>query len=305
MGVSMQALRYHEFGGPEVLRVEEAPEPVAGPGQVLVAVRAASVNPVDCKTRAGYLAEMIPTTFPAIPGMDAAGVVESVGEGVESVAAGDRVFGLGSATTAELAVLDMYAPVPPSMSFTQAAALGLAVETAARTLDRLTLPEGGTLLVDGAAGGVGSAMVQLARARGLRVIGTAGAANQDYLTSLGATPTSYGEGLAERVAALAPEGIDAAVDVVGLGSVPALIAIIGDPTRVATVADFTAYALGVHVADVSTGRAGYALQEAASLFEDGRFLVAVEEEFAVKDAAQAHRRSEQGHVRGKLVITVS
>lgn len=300
----MQALRYHEFGGPEVLRVEEAPEPAAGPGQVLISVRAVSVNPFDWKTRAGYLAEMVPTVFPAIPGTDAAGVVEAVGEGVEGVAVGDSVFGLGSATTAERAVLDLVAPVPPAMSFAQAASLGLAVETAARTLDRLDLSPGATVLIDGAAGGVGSAMVQLALARGLRVIGTAGPDGQEYLASLGATATTYGDGLADRVASLAPEGVDGAVDVVGLGSVPALVAITGDPRKVATVADFSAYALGVHVADTSTGRAGYALAEAARLFAEGRFAVTIEDTFPLKDGAQAHRRSETGHVRGKLVITV-
>jgi NADPH:quinone reductase-like Zn-dependent oxidoreductase len=300
----MLALRYHQFGEPEIMSVEDAPEPHAGPGQVRVAVRAASVNPFDWKLRAGYMAEVVPVSFPAIPGTDAAGVVDEVGEGVEGVAVGDAVFGLGSATTAEFAVLDLVAAKPDNMSFVQAAALGLAVEAAARTLDRLVLRDGDTLLVDGAAGGVGSAIVQLARARGLDVIGTASPGHHEYLRSLGARPTTYGPGLGERVASVAPDGVAGAVDVVGFGSVPALIEIVGEPGRVATVADFTAYTLGVHVVDTSTGRAGYALTDAARLFTDGAFVIRIEQTFPVKDGPQAHRLSQQGHVAGKLVLTL-
>jgi len=300
----MLAVRYHEFGTSDVLRLEEAPEPHAGPGQVRVAVRAASINPIDWKTRAGYLAQMIPTTFPATPGVDAAGVVDEVGDGVEDVAVGQEVFGCGSATFAEYAVLDLWAVKPAAMSWEQAGALGLAVETAARILDRLTLPEGGTLLVDGAAGGVGSALVQLAVARGYTVIGTASQGRHDYLRSLGAVPTTYGDGLAGRVAELAPDGVDGAVDVVGLGSVPELIAVTGSPKKVGTVADFGAYALGVQVADTSTGRAGYALTDAAGLFTQGRFRPEVERSYPLAEAAQAQTLSQGGHVQGKIVVTV-
>ncbi len=300
----MLALRYHEFGDPEVMRVEEAEEPHAGPGEVRIAVRAASVNPFDWKLRAGYMAEVMPVTFPVIPGTDAAGVVDEVGEGVDGIAVGDEVFGLGSATSAEYAVLDIATPKPASMSFVQAAALGLAVETAARTLDRLALKPGDTLLVDGAAGGVGSAMVQVARERGLTVIGTASPARHDYLRSLGALPTAYGPGLAERVAELAPGGMAGAVDVVGQGSVRSLIEIAGAPDRVVTVADFSGYSLGVHVADTSTGRAGYALADAARRFTEGAFVIEVERTFPLAEGSQAHALSQEGHVRGKLVLTV-
>jgi NADPH:quinone reductase-like Zn-dependent oxidoreductase len=300
----MRAVRYHQFGGPEVLGLEDADEPHAGPGQVRITVKAVSVNPVDWKIRAGYMAEMIPTTFPAIPGMDAAGIVDEVGDGAEGVAIGDAVFGLGAATSAEFAVLDVWAVKPEAMSFTQAAGLGLAVETAARSLDRLKLEEGDTVLVDGAAGGVGSATVQLARARGLTVIGTSSPDRHDYLRALGAIPTTYGPGLAERVAALVPQGVAGAVDVVGQGSVPELLAITGDPGKVVTVADFTAYALGVHVADTSAGRAGYALAEAARLFTRGAFQIDIQQVFPWEETAEAHRESQGGHVRGKLVVTV-
>lgn len=195
----MLALQYHEYGEPDVLTVGEAAEPHPGSGQVRIAVRAASVNPFDWKLRAGYLDGMVPVSFPAIPGTDASGVVDEVGDGVDGVKVGDAVFGLGAGTSAEFAVLDAYAVKPESMSFEQAAALGLAVETAARTLDMVDVREGSTILVDGAAGGVGTAATQLAVQRGAHVIGTASPERHEYLRSLGATPTTYGPGLAERV----------------------------------------------------------------------------------------------------------
>lgn len=300
----MLALRYHRYGTPDVLVVEDAPEPHAGPGQIRIAVRAASVNPFDWKVRAGYMDGIVPTTFPAIPGTDAAGVVDEVGEGVEGVAIGDEVFGLGAGTAAEYAILDTVAAKPGKVSFAEAAAFGLAAEAAARTLDRLTLSPGDTVLIDGAAGGVGSAMVQFARARGLTVIGTATERQHDYLRSLGATPTTYGEGLADRVSSLAPEGVAAAIDVVGHGSVPALIEITGDPRKVATVADFTVYGLGVHVADTSTGRAAYALGEAARLHAEGAYVIHIERAFPLAEGSKAHALSEDGHVRGKVVLTI-
>jgi hypothetical protein len=138
----------------------------------------------------------------------------------------------------------------------------------------------------------------------LTVIGTASEGHHDYLRSLGAVPTTYGSGLVKRVTALAPEGVAGAIDVVGFGSIPALIEIVGEPTRVATVADFTAYGLGVHVADTSTGRADYALAEAARLFTAGAFVIRIERTFAMADGPLAHQLSEQGHLAGKIVLTV-
>ncbi len=299
----MQALQFDEYGGADVLHVAQAPEPHAGPGQVRVLVQALSVNPFDWKLRAGLMEGMVPVSFPAITGTDAAGVVDEVGVGVTGLHLGDEVFGLGSATAAELAVLDVATVKPPSLTFEEAAAMGLAVEAAARCLDLLDLHRGATVLIDGAAGGVGSAMTQLALARGLRVVATASPQNHDYLTGLGATPTIYGEGLAGRVASLVPT-IDGAVDVVGHGSVPELVAITGDPRRVVTLADFTAYEHGVHVADGSVARASYALAEAADLHVAGRFSMPIEATFALEDGPAAHELSESGHLRGKIVITV-
>ncbi len=232
----MKAAQFSRFGGPEVLEIVDLPDPHAGPGQVRIAVRAAGVNPSDWKKRAGLMDEELPQTM----GYEAAGVVDELGAGVSDVALGDPVFGFSAdgAAQAELAVLSYYAPVPPSLGFAGAAALPAAIETATRALDQLGVAAGSTLLINGASGTVGSAAVQLAVARGARVIGTAGPANHDYLRSLGAEPVAYGKGLVERVRRLAPGGVDLALDVAGSGVLPELIGLAGGPERVVTIADF-------------------------------------------------------------------
>jgi NADPH:quinone reductase-like Zn-dependent oxidoreductase len=290
----MLALLFTECGEPDVLHLGDIHEPHARPGQVRIAVRAASVNAFDWKVRAGRVHGM-PKAFPAVPGLDAAGVVDEVGDGV---------FGLGPRTFARHAVLGMFERIPDRMTFEEAAALGVVVETAARSLDLLAPAAGTTLLVDGAAGGVGTALTQLAVARGLHVIGTASPRHHDHLRRLGATPTTYGAGLAERVAALAPGGVDGAIDVVGKGSVPALVQITGNPGRVVTVADFGAGPLGVKVADSSLGRATHALTEAARLFEEGHLAVVLDRVFPLAEGAAAHRLAQGGHLHGKVVVTV-
>ena len=299
----MRAVRHHTYGEPDVLTVEDAPEPHAGPGKVRVRVRAASVNAVDWKLRAGYLQEHMPLDLPAVPGKDAVGVVDEVGEGVTGVQAGDRVFGLGDATTAEHAVLNTWATAPDAWSDEQAAAAGLAAATAGAGLDALGDLDGRTLLVEGAAGGVGSAAVELAIARGARVIGTASERNHEFLRSLGATPTVYGDGLAERVAALAPDGVDAALDTAGSGSLAEIVAIVGDPAKVATVADFGGGRLGATVTGSDAASAA-TLEAAAEAGARGAYTPRVEATFPLDRAAEAHAHAQGGHTRGKLVVTL-
>ncbi|HEV7652790.1 MAG TPA: NADP-dependent oxidoreductase [Actinophytocola sp.] len=265
-------------------------------------MRAAGVNPSDWKKRKGLMDEELPQTM----GHEAAGVVDELGEGVADVAVGDRVFGLSAegAAQAELAVLSYYAPIPPSLGFPGAAALPAAVETATRALDQLGAGSG-TLLVNGASGSVGSAAVQLAVVRGARVIGTASPANHQYLRSLGAEPVAYGEGLVERVRALAPGGVDAALDVAGSGVLPELIELAGGPGHVVTIADFAgAREHGVTFSSGDTGRAVHALAEIGELIESGRFSLPVAQTFPLAEIAAAHRAGEDGHVRGKLVLVV-
>jgi NADPH:quinone reductase-like Zn-dependent oxidoreductase len=300
----MKAVTFSDYGPPEVLQVTDAEEPHAAPGQIRAAVRAAGVNPIDWKARSGMLREVRPLSFPVVDGREAAGVVDEVGEGVTDVAAGDEVFGFSvGGAAAEHAVLDDYARKPAGLAWEDAAALPVAVETSLRVFDLLGgLGAGQTIVINGAAGGVGVAAVQIARARDARVIGTASEANHEFLRSLGAEPTTYGDGMADRIRALAPDGVDLAFDTAGKGGVPDLIAVTGDPARVATIADFSAAALGVKVSGGAEGRAPGALDEAARLVEADRLSVPVARTFTFAEAPEAHRMSEDGHVRGKLVL---
>jgi NADPH:quinone reductase-like Zn-dependent oxidoreductase len=299
----VKAVRFSQFGGPEVLEIVDLPDPHPGPGQVRIAVRAAGVNPSDWKKRKGLMDEELPQTL----GYEAAGVVDELGAGVADVAVGDRVFGFSTegAAQAELAVLSYYAPIPPSLDFPGAAALPAAVETATRALNQLGVENNSTLLINGASGGVGSAAVQLALVRGARVIGTARPANHEYLRSLGAEPVAYGEGLTERVRALAPDGVDLALDVAGSGVLPEIVELAGGAEHVITLADFDgAQKYGVRFSGGDTGRALYAIADIGELIESGRFSLPVARTFPLAEVAAAHRASEDGHVRGKLVLVV-
>src|SRR5206468_8128727 len=198
-------------------------------------------------------------------------------------------FAVGGAA-AEYAVLDAWARKPAALSWEEAAGLPVAVETSVRVFTVLGgLHEGQTIVINGAAGGVGAAAVQLARARGARVIGTASEPNHEFLRSLGAEPTTYGEGVVERVRALAPDGVDLAFDTAGKGGVQDLITLTGDPAKVATIADFSAASLGVKVTGGSDFRATEALDEAADLIEAGRFRVPIAQTFTFAQAPEAHR----------------
>jgi NADPH:quinone reductase-like Zn-dependent oxidoreductase len=297
----LKAVSFSQFGGPEVLQIVDLPDPQPGPGEVRIAVRAAGVNPSDWKKRQGLMDAELPQTL----GYEAAGVVDELGAGVTDVTVGDRVFGFSAegAAQAELAVLSYYAPIPPSLDFPGAAALPAAVETATRALDQLGVGRGSTVLINGASGSVGSAAVQLAVARGARVIGTASPAHHDYLRSLGAQPVAYGEGLAGRVRALAPGGVDLALDAAGSGVLPELIELAGDPEHVVTIADFGgAQQYGVRFSSGDSGRALHALAGLGALIESGRFSPPVTQTFPLAQVAEAHRVSEEGHARGKLVL---
>jgi NADPH:quinone reductase-like Zn-dependent oxidoreductase len=299
----MKAARFSRFGGPEVLEIVDLPDPHPGPGQVRIAVRAAGVNPSDWKKRRGLMDQELPQTM----GYEAAGIVDELGEGVTDTAVGDRVFGFsaGGAAQAELAVLSHYAPVPPSLDFAAVAALPAAIETAMRALDQLGVASGSTLLINGASGSVGSAAAQFAVARGARVIGTASPANHEYLRALGAEPVAYGEGLVGRVRELAPDGVDLALDAAGSGVLPELIELAGGPGHVVTLADFEgAQKYGVRFSRGDSGRAIHALAEIGELIESGRFSIPVAQTFPLAQVAEAHRVSEGGQARGKLVLLV-
>ncbi|QIB43010.1 NADP-dependent oxidoreductase [Streptomyces aureoverticillatus] len=297
----MKRVSFAAFGGPDVLQLIDAEEPHAGPGHIRVAVRAAGVNPVDWRVREGQVLGAHPTELPSGVGLDASGVVDEVGEGVEGVEVGDRVFGEGASTYAEFAVLSAWARMPEGLSFEEAAGYPSVVETALRLIRESGVRSGQTLLVSGASGGVGSAVLQIARDRGITVIGTAGAANQDYLRDLGALATTYGEGWVERVRELGR--VDAALDLAGSGVIRELVELTGDPRKVISIADLGAPEFGVRFSGVA-GSVPDALAEAVGLIERGRLHIPVEKSYTLAEAAAAHIDSQAGHTRGRRVIVV-
>jgi NADPH:quinone reductase-like Zn-dependent oxidoreductase len=294
-------LQFTEYGGPEVISLGEVPEPHAGPGQIRIKVRAASVNPADWKFVSGMYAQGKPLEGVGYPGYDAAGVVDEVGEGVTDVAVGDEVFGRGDHTQAEYAVLDAWARKPASVDWAAAAAAGVVSETAERVLRLLGVTEGSTLFIDGGSGGVGSTVTQIARARGAKVIGSASEANQDYLREIGAVPVVYGEGMVDRVRALDLK-IDAVLDAVGKTPIEDLISLAPEPSQVVSIANFAAAEAGARV----TGGMGdsqpmKAFAEAAELLEQGKLVIKFQT-FPFDRAVEAYQISYNGHARGKLVL---
>lgn len=299
----MKAVVYDEFGGPEVLQTREVDEPHAGAGEVRIAVRAAGVNPMDYKLRRNLY--NIPATFPVVPGIEVAGVVDEVGEGVTEFAVGDEVVGWAkTGSYAEFALGGVVVKKPAEVSFEEAAAIPVAGETSARVLRDLALKEGETILIHGAAGGVGAVGVQLAVALGATVIGTASEANHDYLRSLGAVPVVYGEGLVDRVRAVAPQGIDAVYDVAGKGALPDSIELRGGTDRIVTIADSGAGDLGVPFSAGGTPPEVQAagLRDHLQLAADGKLAVKIADTFTLENVAKSAEISEAGHAPGKLVI---
>jgi NADPH:quinone reductase-like Zn-dependent oxidoreductase len=298
----MRALQFSTYGGPEVLQWAEAPEPHAGPGQVRIAVRAASVNPIDWKAISGAMSGGKSMEGTGYLGYDAAGVVDEVGEGATGVTVGDEVFGRGRSTQAEYAVLDSWVAKAPSVDWAVAAAAGVAGESSERGLRLLDVTAGDTLFVDGGAGGVGAVAVQLALARGAKVIASASEANHDYLRELGATPVTYGQGVAERVRAAAGGPVGAVFDVAGKTPVEELISLVPEPSQVVSIANFTAGQAGARVTGGGAdSHPMEALAEVADLLAQNKLVIKVQT-FPFDRAAEAYRISQSGHVRGKLVL---
>lgn len=302
----------HEYGDPEVLQLVDLPEPVVGPDVVLVRARAAGVNPVDFKIRKGGLGSRYPCHFPLVPGWDVAGVVEEVGPAVPELKVGDEVVGyvrrdhIQWGTYAELvpAPVRTLAPKPTSLSWAEAAALPLAGLTAWQALTRvLGVGQGDVVLVHAAAGGVGSFAVQLARVLGARVIGTASEANADHLRRLGAEPVTYGDGLADRVRSLAPEGVTAVLDLVGGEALEVSPRLLAGGGRLASVLDpARVHELGGYYWFVRPDPDD--LAALVRLVDEGRLAVHVERTFPLDLAADAHRLLEGGHMRGKLALEI-
>ncbi|MGV9297165.1 NADP-dependent oxidoreductase [Amycolatopsis sp. NPDC003676] len=294
----MKAVQFDQYGPPSVVHVADVAEPHAGPGEIRISVRASGFSAGETAIRSG---ERKGARLPFRTGYDAAGVVDEVGDGVPGIELGAHVFGMTAAdrrgANAEYAVLVHWAVKPVAWSWAEAGGAAGAIETATRVLDQLP---GETLLVHGAAGGVGTVAVQLAVARGATVIGTASPHNHDFLRSLGAEPTTYGPGLVDRVGS-----VDAVFDCAG-GALPDLIKIAGDPARVVTITDATAAQHGVHFSHSAAipgadPLAVHGLATAIKLAEEGRLKIPVAATFPLSQAAAAHELSESRHTRGKIV----
>jgi NADPH:quinone reductase-like Zn-dependent oxidoreductase len=307
----MRAIAYSRYGGPDVLELVDLPDPKVGPDSVLVRVRATSVNPVDWKVRQGYLDSLMDAVFPVVPGWDVAGVVEQVGLDTPEFAVGDEVYGyvrkdvVGGGTTAELvaAPVRTLARKPASLTWEEAAAVPLAGLTAYQALRRLGVSEGDTVLVHNAAGGVGSFAVQIARAFGARVIGTASAARHDFVRGLGAEPVPYGDGMVAAVRAIAPGGVDVVADFVG-GGVAGTTPDVGTAdVRLGSVADAGVSELGGTNFWVRPDSAD--LAALGELIDAGLVAVHVARTFPLEETAAAHDLNATGHVQGKVVIRVS
>ncbi len=297
----MKKVVFAEYGGPEVLQLVDAEEPHAGPGQVRIAVRAAGVNAHDWRVREGQFRDSRPIALPSGVGLDASGVVDEIGAGVAGVEIGDPVLGEGSDTYAEFAVLSAWAPMPGGLTFPEAAGYASVVESALRIIGLAGVEPGQTLLVSGAAGGVGSVVLQIARERGITVIGTAGPSNQDYVRSLGALATTYGDGWVGRVRQLGE--VDAALDLAGSGVIRELVELTGDPRRVVSIADLSAPEHGARFSGTA-GSVQDALDEVAGLIAAGKLRLPVEKTYALTEAAAAHADSQAGHTRGRRVIVL-
>lgn len=298
-----KAITYSAFGGPEVLTLSEVPLPEPGPGRVRIRVRAVSVNPIEVRMRQGLMQAVFPSTFPAIPGRDVAGIVDAVGDGA-SAAVGDEVFGVAlSGGYREHALLDHPVRKPAALSWEMAAAIVTVGEAAYRGLAHLDVAPGQTVLIHGGGGSVGTIAVQLAVARGATVIATVDPSDVDRVTAMGATAIPYGDGWVDRARAAAPQGVDAVLDASGAGVLADSVALTGDPAHVITIADPAAAQYGVRFTGTDpTDRFPQALPELAALAAAGNLSMPIWRTYPLGEAPLAHADIEARRNRGKITL---
>ncbi len=302
-----QAVRFSQYGGIDVLHVVEVDRPVPGPGQVLVGVKAAGINPGEAKIRMGLLAQRWPTTFPSGQGSDLAGVVEELGDGVTGFAVGDQVLGWtdNRASQADFVVVEAahLAPKPAGVSWEAAGSLFVAGATAYAMVGAVSVREGDIVVVAGAAGGVGSIAVQLARNAGAAVIGLASERHHQWLSSHAAMPVTYGDGVADRIRGASGGRTDAFLDTVGAGYVELALALGVRPDRVDTIADFgAAEKYGVKTEGSAAGARAEVLAELAGLLDTGQLEIPIAAVYPLARVQDAYRELEQGHTLGKIVL---
>jgi len=303
----MKAVRFDEYGGVDVLKVVDVPVPEPGPGQVLVRVKAAGINPGEAKIRDGLLHERWPAAFPEGEGSDLAGIVERLGPDVTAVAAGDEVIGWVDTRSghAEYAVVEAehLTPKPASLPWEIAGALPVVGFTAWAAVRAVALKPGDTLVVSGAAGGVGSLAVQLARREEATVVGLAGPANHAWLTKHGVIPVSYGDGVADRIREAAPT-TDAFIDTYGGDYIELALDELGvDPARIDTIARFDAAGkYGVKAEGNAVGASAATLGELAGLVAAGELEVPIAATYPLTQVRDAFAELAKGHTRGKIVL---
>jgi NADPH:quinone reductase-like Zn-dependent oxidoreductase len=300
-----KAVRFDDYGELDVLDVVDVPDPTPGPGQVLVRVKAAGINPGEASIRRGVFHAMWPSSFPSGQGSDLAGVVEAVGDAVTGWSAGDEVIGWTDerAGQAELVVTEatQLTAKPPEVPWEVAGGLFVAGTTAWACVRAVAPQPGETVVITGAAGGVGSLTIQLARRTGARVIGLAGAANHDWLRSHGAIPVAYGDGVAERIREQAPDGVDAFVDTFG-GYLDLALGELGvAPDRVNTIIPPEARD-GIHVEGNAQGSSADVLAELAGLVAAGELEVPIAATYPLDRVRDAYAELERRHTRGKIVL---
>jgi NADPH:quinone reductase-like Zn-dependent oxidoreductase len=302
-----KAVRYDDYGGVDVLQVVDVERPVPGAGQVLVRVKAAGINPGEAKIRDGLMAQRWPSTFPSGQGSDLAGIVEELGEGVTGVAVGDEVIGWtdNRASQAELVCVDAghLVPKPAGVSWEVAGGLFVVGVTAYAAVRAVAAGPGDVVVVSGAAGGVGSITVQLAKNAGATVIGLASPANHEWLASHGVIGVPYGDGVADRIQAAAGGHVDAFIDTIGGGYVELALSLGVKPDRIDTIANFEAKEkYGVKIDGNAAGSSAGVLAELAGLIDKGQLEVPVAGVYPLTEVRAAYRELEKGHTRGKIVL---
>jgi NADPH:quinone reductase-like Zn-dependent oxidoreductase len=302
----MKAVRFNEYGGVDVLDVVDVPDPAPGPGEVLVRVKAAGINPGEAKIRQGLLHKLWPATFPSGQGSDLAGVVAAVGPGVTSVAEGDEVIGYTDdrSSQAEYALVEEkhLAPRPAAVPWVVAGSLYVAGATAYAAVRAVELRPGDVVVVAGAAGGVGAIAVQLARLADATVIGLASEPNHAWLASHGVIPVSYGDGVADRIRQAA-DHVDAFIDTHGADYVKLALELGVAPSRIDTIANFTAVQeYGVKAEANAAGASPEVLAELAGLIAAGKLEVPIAATFPLEDVRGAYGQLASGHIRGKIVL---
>ncbi|WP_423922920.1 NADP-dependent oxidoreductase [Frigoribacterium sp. 2-23] len=304
----MKAVRFEQYGDLDQLTVEDVPKPRAAPGEVVVAVRAAGLNPGESAIREGLMDSVYPATFPSGQGTDFSGVVDEVGEGVEEWKVGDEVVGWATRSSqAEFVAVphDHLVAKPDNIPWEVAGSISVAGPTAYAALRAVRATEGDTVVIAAAAGGVGVLAAQLAKLGGLTVIGTASEHNHDFLRNLGVVPVTYDDGLVERIRELAPQGVDAYLDCFGHGNVETALELGVAPDRINTIIDFDAVEKhGVKAEGSAQATSQAVMAELLGLIAETKLMVPIEAVFPLDHIRDAFRELEERHGRGKYVVGI-